>query len=223
MCGRFTLRTPMSVLVKQFALFNDVEIDPAYNIAPTQSVAMIRGEAESGKRHVEFARWGLIPFWAKDTSIGARMINARGETVAEKPAFRTAFKKRRCLVPADGYYEWKKQADGKQPYLIEVSDEKPFAFAGLWERWDKGEEPIESCTIITTSSNELTSEVHDRMPVILNEADYETWLAAETDTDQLGELIASYSSQKMSMRPVNRFVNNVRHQGPECIASPDEE
>lgn len=208
----------MTVLVKQFALFQDEELGPAYNLAPTQRVAVLRGEAESGKRHLERLRWGLVPFWAKDLSIGARMINARGETVAEKPAFRAAFKKRRCLVIADGYYEWKKTADGKQPYHIHLRDDKPFAFAGLWECWDKGDEPVETCTIITTESNELTSDVHDRMPVILEANEYETWLDLGTDVDVLTDLIKSYPSKEMSMDAVSRYVGNVRNQGPECLA-----
>lgn len=217
MCGRFTLRTPMTVLVKQFALFQDDDLQPAYNIAPTQNVAVIRGAEEGGQRHLDRLRWGLIPFWAKDKSIGARMINARGETVAEKPAFRQAFKKRRCLVIADGYYEWKKTAAGKMPFHIHLLEHKPFVFAGLWERWDKGDSPIESCTIITTSSNELTSDVHDRMPVILPPDEQKVWLDESTECEELVELIQTYPSDQMEMDAVSQFVNNVRNQGPECL------
>lgn len=223
MCGRFTLRTPMPILIEQFMLFEDFDYTPAFNIAPTQNVLTIRGQSEGSRYHAERLRWGLIPFWAKDKSIGAKMINARGETVREKPAFRAAFKKRRCLVLSDGYYEWKKQTDGKQPYLIHMKSDAPFAYAGLWERWEKGEAPIESCTIITTDSNEVTSDVHDRMPVILKPEDYETWLSEDSDPDELQSLIKPFEEDILKVDKVSRYVNNVRNQGPECVEPPGEE
>ena len=147
---------------------------PRFNIAPTQSVAVVRQSGGKETRQLCLLRWGLIPAWAKDPSIGARLINARAETVAEKPAFRSAFKSRRCLIPADGYYEWKKTGSRKQPYYLRLQDERPFALAGLWDRWNGGgkDAPLETCTIITTEANEITCPIHDRMPAILAEDDY---------------------------------------------------
>ena len=169
MCGRFVLMTPGRSLAKRFGLEEVPDLEPRYNIAPTQMVAMIRLDRDTLQRRLVLVKWGLIPFWAKDSSIGNRLINARAESAAEKPAFRSAFKSRRCLVPADGYYEWKKRKGGqKQPYLARNADGSPFAFAGLWERWQAPEdEIIESCTILTTDANDLTQPIHDRMPVIL--------------------------------------------------------
>ena len=162
----------MNLLVQQFLLDSGPELPLRYNIAPTQQVAVVRKTAELPQRHLVQLKWGLIPSWAKDAKMGARMINARGETVAEKPSFRAAFKRRRCLVLADGYYEWQKSGSKKQPMYITLTNERPFAFAGLWEYWDgAGDGPIESCTVMTTTSNDLTSNIHDRMPVILGEDD----------------------------------------------------
>jgi putative SOS response-associated peptidase YedK len=168
MCGRFVLMTPGRDLAERFGLEEEPVLEPRYNIAPTQMVAIIRLEKETGRRRLDFVRWGLIPFWSKDPSIGNKLINARAETAAEKPAFSSAFKSRRCLVPADGYYEWKKRKEGqKQPYLARNADGTPFAFAGLWEKWQAPEDQIiESCTILTTDANDLTRPIHDRMPVV---------------------------------------------------------
>jgi putative SOS response-associated peptidase YedK len=171
-----------------------------------------------GKRELVGLRWGLIPSWAKDTKIGQSTCNARADTVATKPAFRSAFKKRRCLVVADGYYEWLKDGKEKQPILYEVDGGKAFAFAGLWEWWPGPEgkdEPIESCTIITTDANELAREVHDRMPVILDAKDYDAWLECRDAP------LLPFPAERMSARPVNRFVNNARNQGAKCIEPPD--
>jgi putative SOS response-associated peptidase YedK len=165
-------------------------------------------------------RWGLIPSWAKDAKIGNKLINARGETVAEKPSFRSAFRKRRCLIPADGFYEWKKLDGGKQPHFIHLRDEEPFAFAGLWEHWtnpDDGE-VIESCTIVTTEANALMRTLHDRMPVILPPADYDRWLDPATqDVEGLKELLRPYSSEEMTAYPISAYVNNPRHEGVKCL------
>ena len=167
MCGRFTLRTPAANWLPLFQIDNPVELAARFNVAPTQMVSAIRAaksDNSSNKRELASLKWGLIPSWAKEKSIGARMINARGETVAEKPSFRTAFKKRRCLIIADGFYEWQKiDKKTKQPYYICMKDRMPFAFAGLWEYWKKEQEPIESCTIITTEANETMQPLHDRM------------------------------------------------------------
>lgn len=220
MCGRFTLRTPTPVLMETFRLSAGIDLEPRYNVAPTQDVAVVRHDPR-GRHELSLLRWGLIPFWAKDPSIGNRLINARSETVAEKPSFRNAFKSRRCLIPADGYYEWHTEGKKKQPYWIRMADERPFAMAGLWERWKDrsgAQPPIESCTILTTDANQLTCDIHDRMPVILQSAHWDMWMDNEFhDTKWLGELLKPYPSDEMKMDPVNPFVNNARHEGPECI------
>ena len=224
MCGRFTQRQPLTKLAEDFQArlaFDDSAYRQQFNAAPTQSVPIVR-MADGNGRELKFVRWGLIPSWAKDMKIGNSTINARGESVAEKPAFRTAFKKRRCLVLADGFYEWQKGGKVKQPYFIHRRDDKPFAFAGLWEAWHggpgKSEEPLETCTIVTTTANDLMSPLHDRMPVILNQVDYGLWLDSEvSDRAKLEPLIAPYEGDEFVATPVSTFVNNVRNQGPECV------
>ena len=228
MCGRFTLRTPTPVLAKVFGVGNMPDLTTRFNIAPTQDVGVIRapqsvkGEVPSAEvREFSLLRWGLIPSWAKDIKIGSRMINARSETAATKPAFRAAFKKRRCLVIADGYYEWEKVGKKRIPFFIRMAEEQPFAMAGLWEIW-KGDgepaEPIQSCTILTTDSNELTTPLHDRMPVILREEHWELWLDAEMqESDPLMQLMQPFPSDEMTMSEVGTFVNNARNEGPECL------
>lgn len=223
MCGRYNLRTPVSKLIELFAALPHPALDtdsigPRFNIAPTQNVLAIREEAKT--RQLVDLHWGLIPFWAKDPAIGNRMINARGETVASKPSFRAAFRRRRCLVLADGFYEWKKTGGRtKQPYHITSQDEEPLAFAGLWESWkDQQDEHIESCTIITTSPNSLMSELHDRMPVILDEADFDTWLdPANEETESLQTLIRPCPEDRLRVYPISTFVNRPQNDTPECI------
>jgi putative SOS response-associated peptidase YedK len=196
------------------------DLTPRFNIAPTQSLAVVR-EAVKGDRRFDWLRWGLIPSWAKDPAIGNRTINARAETVAEKPAFRSAFRRRRCLVLADGYYEWRKEGKTKQPFYIRMRDEGPFAFAGLWERWspDGGEENLlETCTLITTDANELTRSIHDRMPVILSPDDYANWLDPQfDDREELLSLLCPYDSKVMQADPVSTHVNSPKHDDPECV------
>ncbi len=226
MCGRFTLRTSMSVIAKQFGPANELPLRARYNVAPTQSVPVVR--IDEGQRRLTTMHWGLIPSWAKDAKIGYSTINARADTIATKPAFRAAFKKRRCLVVADGYYEWFKQGKAKKPVLYEVDGGAPFAFAGLWEQWwgpdNKDGPPLESCTVVTTDANELASQVHNRMPVILGESDYETWLdPANQDAENLQQLLAPFSADRMTARPVNPIVNNARNEGPECVSPVDGE
>lgn len=219
MCGRFTLTDPDQDLAVQFNLPEIPDMQPRYNIAPTQPVAAVRASPDSMVREMALLHWGLIPFWAKDPNIGNRMINARSETADEKPAFRAAFKRRRCLVVADGFYEWKKQEGGKQPFYIRLRDRRPFAFAGLWEFW-KGEDEaaIESCTLLTTAPNEFIQSLHNRMPVILHPNDYEVWLDPEIqEPDVLKPLLSSYPSQQMAAYPVSRFVNSPKNDGPQCI------
>ena len=186
MCGRYVLKANLPEIARMLGLDvgTDVgfELAPRYNIAPTQDVPACRA-GEDGERRLAMLRWGLVPRWAKDTKLAYRMINARGETVAEKPAFRDAFRHRRCLIPADGYYEWKKVGERKQPNFLYRRDERPFCFAGLWERWHKGgADPVESCAIITTQANQLGAEIHDRMPVILPQSEFARWLAAAART-----------------------------------------
>jgi putative SOS response-associated peptidase YedK len=178
MCGRFTLRTPANVLIRHFQLEAHLELFPRMNICPTQDVLVVRNQ--DGTRTPSNMRWGLVPSWADDMKIGARMINARSETAAEKPAFRTALRNRRCLIPADGFYEWKTEGKKKTRFWFRRHDESPFAFAGLWDCWRKQGMPIESCTLLTTTANELVAPLHERMPVILSPADYETWLNPST-------------------------------------------
>jgi len=223
MCGRFTLRTNSVSLAEQFGCELPFDLPPRYNIAPTQPVATVRIGPEEARRHWQMVRWGLIPSWAKEASIGSRMINARAETVADKPAFRAALRRRRCLVPADGYYEWQKTGKSKQPYYIRLRDNLPFAMAGLWERWINPEtgEPVETCTIITTDANELTRPIHDRMPVILNVADYDLWLDPQLQNpDPLCRLLRPFDIQAMRADPVDTYVNNPRNDGPRCIELP---
>lgn len=226
MCGRFTLRTPAAALVEQFGLplFENAEnpLPPRYNIAPTQLVLAVRNAADSGRREAVMLRWGLIPSWSKDPAIGNRMINARAETVAEKPSFRRAFRSRRCLIPADGYYEWQKTGSAKQPYFFHRPGDLPFAFAGLWETWtDKsttGGEPIGSFTIITIEPNDMAAEIHNRMPAILDPAAYALWLDAEAqDVDRLQGLLKPVDEDFLTADPVSTFVNKPTNDGPACI------
>jgi putative SOS response-associated peptidase YedK len=216
MCGRYTLRTPVDSLVETFDIAEyPSSITPSYNIAPTQEVTAVVEEDE--KRKLEMLCWGLIPSWAKDPAIGNKMINARAETVSEKPSFRSAFKKRRCLILADGFYEWKKTDDGKQPYHIKMQDGSPFAFAGLWETWQNGEE-IRSCTIITTEANGLMNEIHHRMPVILPPEDYGMWLDPDFDEkDPLTSLLKPYPADAMEAYPVSRRVNKPSNNEPGVV------
>lgn len=214
----------MTKIVEQFAVDPSLltELPVRYNVAPTQSVAVVR--SSDGKRQLTKMRWGLVPSWARDTKMAYSTMNARADTLATKPAFRAAFKKRRCLVIADGYYEWILQGKSKQPILYEIDGGRLFAFAGLWEQWfspaNPEGAPLESCTIITTSGNELARQVHDRMPVILDEADYPAWLdPAIQDGERLQSLFDPFPADRMSARRVNSFVNNARNEGPECIAN----
>ncbi len=216
MCGRYTLAAPVNELVEQFDIDEyPSSITASYNIAPTQEVAAVIAEDE--KRKLEMLRWGLVPAWADDPSIGNRMINARSETVAEKPSFRKAFKDRRCLVLSDGFYEWRRTPDGKQPYYIHMKDGSPFAFAGLWESWRDAEE-VRSCTIITTEANELVGDIHNRMPVILAPEDYSLWLDPDfKEREALTSLLRPYPNDAMEAYPVSRRVNSPSNNAPGCI------
>ncbi len=224
MCGRFTLTVSARVLAKVFDAPEIADIEPRYNIAPTQMVVIVRA-AEGGGREMNTVRWGLIPSWAKEAKIGARLINARGETAASKPSFRAAVKSRRCLIPADGFYEWMKTGAAKQPYLIRFTDHRLFAFAGLWERWRPADgEPIESCTIITTTPNDLVSEIHDRMPVILSPSSYTEWLAPnQPNPSRLEQLLIPFPPDDMEAFAVSTRVNKPVNDDAECIAPVDQQ
>lgn len=219
MCGRYTLSSPTDLLADLLELDAVPELAPRYNIAPTQEAAVVRFDAESGVRSLDLLRWGLIPFWSKDPGIGSRMINARAETVAEKPSFRTSFKRKRCLVVADGFYEWQATGGPKQPFYFRFEGGGPFALAGLWDRWEKGEgEPIESFTILTTEPNEVVAPVHQRMPVILDHAGMATWLdPGIEEADRLTPLLGPFPAKGMEGYPVSTYVNSPGNDTPRCI------
>jgi putative SOS response-associated peptidase YedK len=216
MCGRFTQAADGEIIFKVFELPEPPELAPRYNIAPTQDVAAVRIVA--GGRRLALLQWGLIPSWAKERAMGARMINARAETLAEKPAYRSAFRARRCLIVADGFYEWQKTGGRKQPCFIGFRDGRPFGFAGLWERWHgEGEAAVESCSIVTTEANELLAPIHDRMPVIIDPKQFALWLdPSVTDTSRVGELLRPYPSEAMEAYPVSLLVNNPANDAPAC-------
>ena len=219
MCGRFALYTDPIALAKKFQTENIPEWLPSYNIAPSQIIPVIRNER--GHRLFAMARWGLVPSWAKDLKISYSTINARAETLAEKPAFRSAFKYRRCLIPADGFFEWQELASSKnkQPWYISLKDQTPMALAGLWEHWQGSDgSEIESCTIIVTSGNEIMQPIHDRMPVILPQEQWTTWLDSH-NTDKLAPqtLLTQFPAALMTTWPVNSVVNSPRHNGQECV------
>jgi putative SOS response-associated peptidase YedK len=217
MCGRFTLRTPQGVLVEQFRLKSIPPLQPRFNIAPTQQIGVVR-QTEPAQREFAWLQWGLVPRWAKDPKVASQMINARAETAAERPAFRDAFRRRRCLIVADGFYEWKKAGRQKQPYHIRMKDGRPFAFAGLWERWGDEDEKLESCTILTTNANELCAPMHDRMPVILGPADYDRWLDASlVDRAELQFMLEPYPADEMAAEPASPRVNSVANDDAGCI------
>lgn len=224
MCGRFLLNSPAQVIAEAFGVPEPAELAPRWNIAPGQTIAAVRAPGEArggaGARELAWLRWGLIPAWAKEAPRDARLINARAETAPEKPAFRSAFRTRRCLVPASGFYEW--QATGgraKQPFAIGVAGGGPFAIAGLWEVWRPREGPtVESCTLLTTDANALVRPIHDRMPVILPPESWEPWLdPALRDVERLRPLLRPFPAGQMTAVAVSAWVNNPRHDDPRCV------
>jgi len=218
MCGRFALKAPPRTIQEHFQLPETVDLAPRYNIAPSQAVAVVRQLPGKSSRQLDMLHWGFIPFWAKDMKIAYRMINARAETLVQKPAFRAAFKKRRCLIAADGFYEWAHSGKAKQPFYIRLKKEGILSFAGLWESWNSPYGSIiESCTIITTVPNELIKPIHDRMPVILHPEHYEAWLQDSTQEKRLQELLAPYSAEQMEAYRVNPEVNSPKNDTPACI------
>ena len=214
MCGRFAFYSPSEATAALFGVSGALPVEARYNIAPTQYIAAIRNDGEDG-RELTMLRWGLVPFWAKDPSIGNRMINARAETVAEKPSYRAAYRHRRCLVLADGFYEWHTEGGVKRPYYISAVNGEPFAFAALWENWQSkvSDESIQSTTLITTEANEFMSALHHRMPVVLKSETADRWLAGD---DDLIEFAASHGP-KLQSWVVDRRVNNARNEGEDLI------
>jgi putative SOS response-associated peptidase YedK len=235
MCGRFSLALSEASrsLMAEFKLASSPQLEPRYNIAPTQYIAAVVEPPEQN-RHIDLFKWGLIPSWAKDQSFAARMINARSETITEKPSFRGSFKRKRCLIPATGFYEWKAAAvldqnpqtskkpkrGKKQPYYVHLEGDRLFGMAGLWSAWtdQTTSEVIESCTILTTTANELMQDIHDRMPVIIAPEDYDTWLDPSfDDKGMLMHLLRPYPTELMSMHPVSPIVNKAAHDQSDCL------
>ena len=212
MCGRFLLTTDLDLLERAFG-FEAPErpnLPPRWNVAPTDAIPIVRSKRDAPGRELAIVRWGLIPFWAAEASVGgAKLINARAEGIATKPAFREAFHRRRCLVPADGFYEWQKLDDGRQPCLIRRRDRAPFAFAGLWERWNGPDGPVRTATIVTTTPNAVCAPVHNRMPVILVEDDYDAWLDPARPGGE--QLLRPCPDEWLEAFPVSRRVNSVKN------------
>jgi putative SOS response-associated peptidase YedK len=218
MCGRIVRTASRETVAELFQVPDPPTLFPLYNIAPTQPVLAVREAATGTGRELVTLRWGLIPHWSSDPKIGNRLINARAETAAEKPAFRSAFRKRRCLIPADAYYEWQKLEKTKQPYVFRMKDGRTFALAGLWERWSPPDgEAVESFTILTTEANEVARPVHDRMPVIVDPAEFGLWLDPAGELKQAQALLWPYPAREMESYPVSTFVNNPRNEGPRCV------
>src|SRR5664280_1475507 len=221
MCGRYRLSRRKQLIQEYFETSDEVEWEPRYNIAPTQNVGIIRQDRAKPERRFSLARWGLIPCWAKDSRMGNKMINTRSETVTEKPAFREAFERRRCLIPTDGFYEWKRAAKVKQPFHFGLQDDSLFAFAGLWDRWKNASgQVVESCSILTTEPNALLADVHDRMPVMMNPEHYDLWLdPGLRRVDALKEMLNPFDATLMKRYPVSTRVNFVKNDDPECAAA----
>lgn len=220
MCGRFTLSQSTDAIASAFNL-SQISLEPRYNIAPTQLIPSVLYSSELGERQLQMFRWGLIPSWAKDAAMGAKLINARAETVNEKPSFKAAFKRRRCLIIADGFYEWQRLEAKKQPYYFRLQNSQIFAFAGLWEHWKSPDgQIINSCTILTTEANDLLRPIHNRMPVILEPKNYDLWLDPQVETsEKLQPILQPYQADLMIGYTVSTKVNNPKNNTPECINS----
>ena len=220
MCGRYNITYDIDELLGDLdLLMPDFEFEPRYNIAPSQRLPIISSDAP---KELKLYRWGLVPFWAKDPKIGYKMINARGETIAQKPAFRNAYKKRRCLIPATGFYEWQKTATGKQPMHIHLTTGKVMTFAGLWEIWEDAEErEMRSFTIITTTPNELMAPIHDRMPVIVAQEDRADWLNTDLPPEEVQHLVKPFPDGYLQADRISTKVNSPRNEGPEILDGPD--
>lgn len=220
MCGRFALKAPPAEIMRHFGVDAVPELAPRFNIAPTQQILIIRHPWQQPEARLEAVqvKWGLLPSWAKDESMAEKLINARAESVAEKPAFRSAFRRARCLIPADGFYEWEATPSGKQPWFLRLKSQELLAFAGLWEHWQHSDgTELQTATIITTDANEVARPVHERMPVILPPADYAAWLGAKTTMDDLKALLKPLPAELMERYRVSRRMSNARNEGAECM------
>lgn len=223
MCGRLVIDLSPEMITEIYGIIRKIEceLNPRYNVSPSQTIPIVRENAE-GERELAFVRWGLVPSWAKDISIGNSLINARSETAAEKPSFRTAFKRRRCIIPTGGFYEWQRQ-DGnrKQPWYFRMADGSPVSIAGLWEHWQGSDgQVIESCSILTTSANELMAPIHDRMPVILGQEDHALWLNPKlSNASALQQYCRACPSALLNAYPVSPMVNNPKNDSAECLLS----
>ena len=219
MCGRFSLTVPEKFFSRTFTLLDIPEMKPDYNVPPGVDIWAVRKNTESKQPEVARLRWGLIPAWASDPKIANKLINARSETVSDKPAFREAYRRRRCLIPADGFFEWKRNGKLRTPYFIRRIGQKPFAMAGLWERWlGPGGVQLDSCTILTTEPNRLMQTLHNRMPVILDETNMTRWLETAQSESEMKELMAPYPSDQMEAYPVSDLVNSPKNNDPACLS-----
>ena len=223
MCGRYTHKLSWRQIAALYRLadppYGAPNLEPRYNMAPTQDAPVVRYNTQTGARSLDMLRWGLIPHWAKDPSVGNRLINARAETVASKPSFRAAFRERRCLVPASSFFEWKREGKAKQPYAIALKGGEPLSFAGLWENWKNPEgEWVRTFTIVTTEANELLRPLHDRMPASLDPADHAVWLGEQpAGPDVLLALLRPYPLERMELWPVSTKVNSPKNDGPDLL------
>lgn len=218
MCGRFNLLAEGEAVQAQFGLSAAPDISPRYNIAPTQPIAAVRVHPHKRARELTYFQWGLLPSWAKDPKISYRMFNARSETAHEKPSFRAAYKRRRCLVPSNGFYEWQKTPNGKQPMLLTVGDSELFAMAGLWEYWSHADgSEIESCTVLTCEPNALLAPIHNRMPVILGPEEYDLWLDSDAPLPAVKAVLRPFSAESMQATPISTLVNNARNDVPDVL------
>jgi putative SOS response-associated peptidase YedK len=218
MCGRFTLHSQPKELIELFELDElPEELHPRFNVAPSQSIAAIGLKANGIHRGLTFFKWGLIPAWAKSSKETIKPINAKAETVATSPMFRDSFKKKRCIIPADGFYEWKVEEDGKQPYHIRMKSRALFGFAGIWSEWKGDDESVKTAAIITSEPNEVARQVHNRMPVILSREAYAAWLDPKTPAEELKSLLVPYPADEMEAVPVSKLVNSPKNDVPECL------
>jgi len=219
MCGRLVLGIPFKQFMEFFNIAGIEEREEffRYNLAPTDTIAGIVRDADTGERQARWFRWGLVPGWSKDPKIGAKMFNARAETLGEKPSFREAFRKRRCLIPAQGFYEWEHHGNSRAPWFIHRRDDDPMAFAGLWEHWRRGSEEIASCAIVTTAADAVVGPLHNRMPVILDPLSWDNWLNPATNTAALTALLSPPPPDTLVRYRVSNAVNSVKHDGADCI------
>jgi putative SOS response-associated peptidase YedK len=218
MCGRYTLKSRPEQIAEKFGVEVPSTLSVRFNIAPTQLVLAIRAKPGTHERELVALHWGLVPFWADEPDIGRKMTNARSETAATKPAFRSCFRARRCLILADGFYEWQARDGKKQPYYIRLKSGEPFGMGGLWDRWDKQDKPIESCTILTTDANEPMMAIHKRMPVVIPPECFDIWLdPAEKDIGRLSKLLRPFHPDEMTAYPISTLVNNAKQDSAKCI------